>query len=255
MTREEVLEKYKKDKNLSEAILYKVNLHKVNLYKANLEGAYLHKANLERINLVEANLKEANLKESNLKEANLQEANLERINLVEANLYGANLYGVNLYGANLHKANLEGAILYKANLYGANLEKAKNIPSIFRTSLNILKYQPGKLRAYKYLDNTFESPYRKFKYEIGKAYETYGYNDDERYSCGSGYNVATLDWCLRDTEKDLSKIYIEVEFTAKDIVAIPYNSSGKFRVKKMKILRKLSIDELENALKDLYIES
>ena len=67
--------------------------------------------------------------------------------------------------------------------------------------------------------------------------------------CGKGLNVATLDWCLRDTCCDLSKTYVEVSFDVKDIVAIPYNTDGKFRVRKFKILRKLTKKELEAYIK------
>ena len=96
------------------------------------------------------------------------------------------------------------------------------------------------------------SPYKNFKYEIGKTYSTKDCNDDERVLCGKGLNVATLEWCLRDNTCDLTKTYIIVEFDVKDIVAIPYNSDGKFRVWKIKIIRKLSKKELKKATELLY---
>ena len=111
-----------------------------------------------------------------------------------------------------------------------------------------MKFQKGKLRAFKHLNGN-KSPYENFEYKIGKTYICKDYDSDERKLCSKGYNVATLDWCLKDTNYNLSKTYIIVEFEAKDIIAIPYNSDGKFRVKKMKIVRKLTKKEKEKLVK------
>lgn len=89
-------------------------------------------------------------------------------------------------------------------------------------------------------------------YKVGEIYETNDYNSDERFQCGAGLNVATLDWCLQDTNYNLSKTYIEVEFNAEDIVAIPYNSDGKFRVRKLRVVRKLTQEELEKYIRPLF---
>ena len=89
------------------------------------------------------------------------------------------------------------------------------------------------------------SPYQDFKYEIGKEYSVKKYNTDETELCGEGLNVATLEWCLRNSMKDLDMVYIEVEFESKDIVAIPFFTDGKFRVRKFKVIRKVPIKELQ----------
>lgn len=66
------------------------------------------------------------------------------------------------------------------------------------------------------------SPYQNFNYEVGKIYVASDVEPDERVLCGKGINISTLDWCLIDTNFNLKdKIYIEVEFSPKDIVAIP----------------------------------
>ena len=96
------------------------------------------------------------------------------------------------------------------------------------------------------------SPYQNKEYKIGETYESENYSDDERVLCAEGLNVATLDWCLRDTNCDLTKTYIEVEFDANDIVAIPYNTNGKFRVKKFGVIREIPKAELEEYIKPLY---
>ncbi len=177
-------------------------------------------------------------------------ANLKYADLRYADLENANLWNANLKNANLWNADLKNADLRNADLRNADLRYAKNLANIYKTDLAILKSQPGKLRAYKYLNGN-TSPYENAEYVVGKTYTCKDYSSDEFELCGKGLNVATLDWCLRDTNCNLDKIYIEVEFTAKDIVAIPCASDGKFRVKKFKILRKLTKKELTKAIKPL----
>jgi hypothetical protein len=96
------------------------------------------------------------------------------------------------------------------------------------------------------------SPYFHTKYKVGKTYTVDDFSDDERLTCAPGINVATIDWCLREIHCNLDKIYIEVEFSPEDIVAIPYNNDGKFRVKKIKVIRIIPRKELEEYLKPLY---
>jgi len=192
-------------------------------------------------NSVKRTLEKAVDNGTDLQEADLQEANLRK----------ANLRGANLQEANLRKANLREANLWEANLQRADLWGAKNIPNIFKSDLSILKFQKGKLRAFKYLDGN-TSPYQEnIEYKVGKIYTEKQCDTDEFVLCGAGLNVATLDWCLKDTGCNLDKTYIEVEFDAKDIVAIPYNSDGKFRVKKLKVIRKLTKLELKKYIKPL----
>jgi len=210
------------------------------------ELAEKNKANLGGANLREANLREANLWGANLGGANLWGANLGRANLGRANLGGANLGRANLWEADLWEADL-----WEADLRGAGLWGAKNLPSIYQSHLSILEFQKSKLRAFKYL-NGMTSPYQHFEYEIGKTYTEKNCDTDERFLCGKGLNIATLEWCLRETNCDLTKTYIIVEFDPKDIVAIPYNSDGKFRVRKFKVVRKLTKKELQKAIQPLY---
>jgi len=47
-------------------------------------------------------------------------------------------------------------------------------------------------------------------------------------------NVATLPWCNRNKQSE-SDVIVKVSFLAGDIVAVPYTTDGKFRVKKMKV--------------------
>jgi len=63
--------------------------------------------------------------------------------------------------------------------------------------------------------------------------------------------VATLMWCLKNSIFRDNIDLIEVEFNISDIVAVPYFTDGKFRVKRFKVLRKISREEGEKILNDL----
>jgi len=240
-------------KTLEEAVRQGVNLREANLWKADLRGACLGETDLLGANLWGVNLPEADLREADLREADLWEANLRGADIQEANLQKADLQKANLRGANLREADLRGANLREADLRGANLREA-NINGtdlkIYRSDMNILRYQKGKLRAFKYLTTSMDSPYQACTYEVGGEYEEEDIDTDERNECGKGLNVATLEWCLRDTGMNITdNVYVEVEFDAEDIVAIPYLSDGKFRVRKLKVLRIIPKKELKAILK------
>ncbi|HHT9137767.1 MAG TPA: pentapeptide repeat-containing protein [Candidatus Wunengus sp. YC60] len=192
--------------------------------------------------VIEALKSDANLSDANLSGANLSDANLSGANLSDAYLSGANLSGANLSGANLSGANLSGANLSDANLSDANLSGAKNINKLLTTPLYMLLDQPGKIRAYKVINSLGEGIYNGgIKYEIGKTVKTDDVDTDENNQCGKGINLSTLDWCLKEM-KEGYKIII-CEFTAKDIVAIPVGSDGKFRVRQCKVVGEKKVNQ------------
>jgi hypothetical protein len=216
------------------------NLCGADLYGANLRGADLRGADLYGADLYGADLYGANLCGANLYGANLRGANLRGADLYGANLYGANLYGADLYGANLRGANLRGANLYGANLRGADLYGANGLKPEFTDDLRILLDQVGKIRAYKLVTADLESPIRgkQLTYEIGSTVEADA-STDESEQCGPGVNIATLPWCLRNWRTGHRVLL--VEFTAKDIAAIPHGTDGKFRVHKAKVIREIDV--------------
>jgi hypothetical protein len=230
------------------ANLWRADLRGADLYGADLKGANLREADLREANLRGANLKGADLREADLRGADLYGANLREANLREANLKGANLRGADLREADLYGANLREANLREANLREADLRGAVNLPKVHYSLLSILKHQKNKMTAFKYLNQNMTSPYQDFKYKIGETYSTDSFEEDERILCGNGFNVATLNWCLLNTYQDLTKCYIEVEFDPNDIIAIPFHTDGKFRVKKLTVVRKLTKKELEKAI-------
>jgi len=231
-----------------------LDLKGINFWKLDLRGINLEGANLEEAKLVDADLRKANLRNAILARADLTGSDLREANLAGANLRGACLVGVDLretelIGANLRAADLRGANLREAGFEEANLKWAKlSLPDLY-----ILKQQPPNtlLRAFKLLTKDWESSIQRFSYKdkIGKWIECDNYDSDERKLCGKGFNVATLEWCLKNKFcLPPDHIIVEVEFYAKDIVAIPYATNGKFRVKRMRILGEVKDGELSQII-------
>jgi len=183
---------------------------------------------------------------ANLWDADLSNADLSNADLSNADLSNANLWDADLSNADLWDADLSNADLRNANLRNADLSNAKN----YLPDLYILKQQSpnAKLKAWKFL-NDGKSPYQEFPYKIKKTYTEKDCSTDERITCDEGLNVATLQWCLNDAGGKSE--FMEVEFQAKDIVAIPIATDGKFRVKKFKTLRKISRKQAEKELYNL----
>jgi hypothetical protein len=238
------------DANLRDADLRGADLRGADLYGADLYGADLRGADLRDANLRGADLRDANLCGADLREATLYGADLRDATLYGANLRGADLRDANLCGANLRGANLRGANLRDADLCGADLRDAKNLPRYYTADLNILLSQKNRLTAYKYLDKYMRSPVNssKITYKVGEEY-TVKANPDRLEDCGAGLNIASLEWCLRQTGGDVDNYkYIEVTFEPSDLV-IPYFTDGKFRVNKLTVERKLTKKELKESCK------
>ncbi len=227
---------------LIEAVSHGADIHGADLYGADLHGA----------DLCGADLHGADLRGADLHGADLRGADLHGADLYGADLRGADLHGADLHGADLHGADLYGADLRGADLHGADLHGAKLKIVYINNPLSILLNQKNKLIAYKYLKNDMISPYQNVKYEIGKQYVEKDYNKSLLDTCGKGLNVATLEWCIKDVGCNTENFkFIEVEFSPKDIVVIPYNSDGKFRVKKLKVIREVPKSHINKLLKNI----
>jgi len=210
------------------------DLRYADLRSANLRSVNLRYANLRYADLRSADLRYADFYSADLRYADLYSADLRYADLRYANLRYADLRSVNLRYANLHYADLRSA-----DLRYANLRSAKYKEPLFLPDLYALKLLPPntRLRFWKYLNGGI-SPYQSYRYNVGKTYTEKNCNNDEHELCEKGLNVATLVWCLRDNSQ--VDEFIEVEFLVRDIVAIPYATDGKFRVKRFKVLRRIN---------------
>jgi hypothetical protein len=108
--------------------------------------------------------------------------------------------------------------------------------------------QVGKIRMYKLVDGDYMSPIHnqgRLKYEIGATVKVDNPDTDPLEGCGAGINLATLPWCLTNWQPG-HRILV-VEFTAKDIAAIPVGD-GKFRCSKIRVVKEIPEATVKNWL-------
>ena len=184
MTKEELTEILNKHEKW---LLYGSGGERADLSRANLSRADLSRANLSRANLIGANLCGANLCGANLIGANLIGANL-----IGANLSGANLIGSNLSGSNLSGSNLSGSDLIDSNLSGSDLSGAVGLLQTANFMKTHFERAKDGYIAYKTFNDTYTAP-TTWKIEPGSAIEE-NVDFDRCITCGSGINVAPLDW-------------------------------------------------------------
>jgi uncharacterized protein YjbI with pentapeptide repeats len=173
---------------------------------------------------------------TDLSGANLSGADLRDANLRSADLSGANLSGANLSGADLSRANLSGADLSGADLSGANLSGAKNLISVINFMEAHFQRTIDGYIAYKTFGGQYTPP-AYWKIEKGTViYENV--NFDRCQNCGSGINVAPIDWVKKNYEGDIWKVLIRWEWLCG--VCAPYMSDGKIRCERVELIEIVS---------------
>ena len=202
-------------------------------YGAGGERANLSVANLRVANLSGANLRVANLSGADLRVADLREANLSGADLSGANLSGASLSEANLSRANLSEANLSGADLSEANLSGADLSGAEGLlRTVDFLEARFERTDRGYI-AYKTFGGLYKEP-DTWKIEPGAVIEE-TVNFDRCTTCGSGINVAPLEWVRKEYPTGaIWKVLIRWEWLCG--VCVPYMTDGKIRCEKVELL-------------------
>ena len=219
---------------LSDADLHGADLHDADLNRANLHGANLTGANLTGVNLTGADLRDAKLSDTNLRGADLHGANLTGANLSGANLTGAYLRDAKLSDANLSDTNLRGTYLHGANLTGANLSGAQGIldPIQFLED-HFTKTENGFL-VYKTFGD-FRRPNQTWTIAPNSVITEIA-NTDRSTECGSGVNVATLEWVEAHCRNSIVWECL-IEWAWLPGVVVPYHTDGKIRASRVRLLK------------------
>jgi len=232
--RADLCESNLREANLREANLCKTNLRGANLYKADLCKANLCGTNLREANLIVACLSGADLRESDLRESDLRGADLCGTNLREADLRKADLRKADLCKADLRGADLSGANLRGADLRGADLSGCRGLISpIEYMEKNFEKAEDGYI-CYKIFSNIYATPdYWEIKNgsiisEVVNPYRT--------VDCACGVNVGTLDWVRENNSSNANIWKCIIEWKWLPGVVVPYNTDGKIRCEKVKLL-------------------
>jgi len=208
----------------------------LDILRAALASNYWGWANLRGADLRGADLREANLRGAYLSGAELGDANLGGADLRWADLREANLRGANLSGANLREANLRGANLRGADLSGADLSGAAGLLNPVEWLKLHFKFEKT-LKVFKAFKDTSCSPNPAWKIEENSVIEeepNYCRADD----CGCGINFGTLEFIRANyPNSEIWECEIEPEWFF--MVVVPYNTDGKARCGKMRLLKKL----------------
>lgn len=201
------------------------DLSDLNLSGSCLDYSDLSYTNLKGVDLSLSSLRKANLSQSNLSNTNLSYSYLSNASLRNANLSGANLSGTLLDGADLSGADLSGATgLLTVREY---IKKYK-----FKTN------ESGILVFKAFGCTIFRSP-KKWKIkEDSILTETVNY--DRGTDCGSGVNFANLKWVQNMYGAENTSIWICL-LAWEDFgdIVVPYNTSGKARCARLKLIRKV----------------
>ena len=199
----------------------------------------MEKAKLDEI--LAKHLKWANGKEggerANLRFADLRFADLRFANLSSADLRFANLSSADLSSADLSFADLRSADLSSANLSSADLSFA-NLSETFLQDIDWLAWMGivpdarGYARAYKLTNAQKEGIYKRGIVYGKKGKVAATLDTDVNQQCGSGINLATLQWCLRELKQagENPHLYIYQFKVSPENVCAPMASDGKFRV-------------------------
>ena len=136
---------------------------------------------------------------------------------IKANLSGANLSLADLSGANLSLANLSGAkgLLTAANYLEAHFDRTTDGYIVYKTFGDMYK------------------PPENWKIEPGSIIEETA-NHDRCIECGSGINVAPLEWVKQEYNGDILKCLIKWEWLPG--VVVPYMTDGRIRCEKLQLL-------------------
>ena len=152
-----------------------------------------------------------------------------------ADLSGADLSGANLIGANLRDADLRYANLSYADLRNVDLSGAKGLLSAVNfMETNFERTAEGYL-AYKTFGGQYKIPLG-WKIEKG-AVISENVNACRVDSCGSGINVAPLDWVKSYYRGEIWKVLIRWQWQSG--VCVPYNTDGKIRCERVELIEKV----------------
>ena len=165
--------------------------------------------------------------------ADLSGADLSGADLSRADLSGADLSWANLSRANLSRADLSGADLSWAYLSGANLSGAKGLlDTVNYMEAHFERVERGYI-VYKTFGGDYKPP---TEWEIKpESIITETVNFDRCTGCGSGINVAPLEWVKREyPNKQIWKCLIEWPWLVG--VCVPYNTDGKIRCSRVQLL-------------------
>ena len=150
-----------------------------------------------------------------------------------ADLSGADLRWADLSGADLSRANLRWADLSGADLRWADLSKATGLLSPVEFIIERFEKTDAGIVVYKTFNEIYAAP-NDWKIEPDSII-TECVNFDRCTDCGSGINVAPVDWIYEN--HPVGRVWkCLIEWSWLSGVCVPYNTDGKIRCSRLRLI-------------------
>jgi hypothetical protein len=152
-------------------------------------------------------------------------------------LLNADLSSADLRSADLSYANLSYADLSSADLSYANLSESKGIKNMAEWFYDNFKMNKKGFVVYKAIGNTHYELNKKWIIKKGEYLEEV-VNPSVNCDCGCGVNFGTLKYVKKEfTNSNIWECLIEF----KDLVevVVPWDTDGKARCRRLKLIKKL----------------
>jgi hypothetical protein len=154
------------------------------------------------------------------------------------NLNYADLSCANLSNADLSNADLSNADLSYADLRGTDLDFANGIKNQKEFLSQFEKTENGII-VYKAIGETLYNPSPKWNIRENKYIEE-NVNPCRTTLCGCGVSFATINWIKKEYEKKKYDIWeCLIEWDDMSDIVVPYNTDGKARCSRLRLLEKL----------------
>lgn len=258
VTTKEALEKGKKEGvAFIKADLFKAELSQLRASFINLRSANLSYANLRSANIESANLCSTNLEGTDFEDANLNHVHFAGANILNTNFKGADLSFAFFSNTDLTKANFKNADLTQADLLNAVIDHksiTRRMPRNYKEMVNYcIKFKKKRIVGYLTTTNNMHTTHEthSIQLECQKEFETQGLTlDDPRRIHGNFFHVRTPEFIWKSTVQNWTHEYnhfaklLEVSFSLKDMLRIPYNTNKLLKVRKLYVVRTLGKSDL-----------
>lgn len=201
------------------------------------------------------NLKNVAFASSEIKNSNLNGSNMINLEAVHTSIVNTSLCNCSLLKSKFTECDLSYSNLKRANLSDAVFKKTIFKKTLMSDSIlndTDLSECIGLVSQAEFIKKNFEFTdegmlvYKTFCEQFGVnknwdlepgTYISENPNPNRTNTCGCGINVAPLKWCEESTKNEIWECLIEWKDLAG--IVVPYDSDGKIRAERVKLLRKI----------------
>jgi len=182
-----------------------------------------------------------------------------RCDFERCNLGFTELHYCELKSCDFKYADFTRTLFVGSHFNDCDMSQAKGLISQSEWIKNNLEATSNGYICYKSFNEYYSPPNSWHPIELGKYVEE-NVNTSRTSLCSYGVNIGTLDFAARSiqcipVESDYNPVYeCLIEFADLADVVVPFNTDGKFRAGRVKILRKIDREELAKAGESLGIK-